>query len=856
MPARATLRRAALAIVIAGAVVVIAYLRCRDRAPEVPTTPATMRGRARLEELRRQPPGSISGTVTAAGNPLASATVCARPRQEPAHPRCTVTDARGAYTIDALQPAAHVVWASAVGLAGGPWRGPAPDFDERVRVVAGKRTTGIDLVLLTGAVEVRGIVTDVRGNVIPAALIHVAPDSRSTPTFTTRSASDGSFVAWAIAGDIYVVTSADRYVDGESYGIAPAAKLEVVLMPESVLGGIVIEAGSRRPLDDATVEVYGSRARTDAGGKFRLTKLPPGRYKPTATSIGGYGEAAESLRLGLGESVEDLLIEVHPVAVVVGRVVISDGSTARPCPPDRGEVSLARYGSRAGYFARTTADGDILLEGVVPGSYQVTAACKGFLLQIPYPDLIVKDSDVEDLVWKVFPGARVAGHVVSRSGAPIADAAVNLTSSNSVTFAAASSAADGSFAAEGLAPGKTDVVASAAGFVRNSTPSSVVASLDSVAHLELVLDSGGSIAGDVVDEAGAPASLAVDARGADGGGFSWANAGGSFTIEALPPGAYDVSARTSWGDPPRGPLAVKAIVEAGKTTRVRLIAETSSGEITGTVSDPAGAPIPDAYVVAAREDESQPDEPSSRTREAWHDPPVLTALDGSFRITGLPRGRFSIRAYRQGGGEAVVEHVATGERARLTLRPTGVLAGVVVASDAASIDDVTISAIDRVHDISRDERLYRTRGRFALRDLPAGTYRVSVDGDPRSTITVTLAEGQHRDDLWLVAQPRFTIRGRLVSADGRPIHGWKVEAPRLERSETTPSGGRLVVTSSEFAITGPDGRFLIRDMPSGPTTISAGDVSRDADAKLAVIRELTLQDTTDVDLGDVVVTAP
>jgi hypothetical protein len=772
---------------------------------------------------------------------------------------CSTTDDRGAYAFDKLQPAAYVVWASAPQLAGGHWHGPAPSFDDRLWLAAGEHRTGIDLVLLAGAVQVRGAVRDVRGHAIAEAVIHVGGDSHSPPMSTTRTGADGAFVAWAMPGDIYVAASADHYVDGEAHGTAPTDQLEIVLTPEAVLGGIVVEAGTHRPLEDATAAVNGTTTRTDAGGRFQVAKLPPGRYKPTATSVGGYGETAESVLLGLGQTIDDLVIEIYPVAVVAGRVAIDDGPGRRTCPPDQGEVSLIRYGSNAFYRARTMADGDILLEGVVPGSYQVIAACDRFLSQVPYPDLIVGNSDVDDLVWKVYPGARVAGHVVSRRGAPIAGAAINLVAGNGATFANATSGTDGAFVADGLAPGATQLFAYAAGYPRPSAPGSVIAALGVTATVELVLASGGSITGEVVDEAGNPAAaVVVEARGPDSG-TEWSDAHGHFTISALPPGGYDVRVRSSWGEPPHQPDAhpATAIVTTDTVTHIRLIAEATPGTITGTVSDAANTPISDAYVTAAREDATagEPGTSGYLSRGAWHDPPVLTALDGSFRLTGLPRGRFALRAYREGGPEAIVENVNVGDRARLIIRPTGVLAGVVAPSSAAtSIDDITIAATEKAREVSREERLYHTGGRFALRDLLAGTYRITVDGDPRSAITVNLAEGERRLDLRLVAQPRFTIRGRLVSTDGKPLAGWTVEAPRLERNETT-DGRTLVVSTSEVALTMPDGRFLLHNLPSGPTSISAGPSSRDTDAPLTQLRELTLAGATEVDVGDLSMTA-
>jgi hypothetical protein len=620
-----------------------------------------------------------------------------------------------------------------------------------------------------------------------------------------------------------------------------------------------VEADTRRPLDDATVDVNGTATRTDGGGRFRVEKLPPGRYKPTATSVGGYGETAESVLLRLGQTNDDLVIEVYPVAVVAGRVIIDEAAGARPCPPDQGEVSLDRYGSTAFYRARTTTGGDILLEGVVPGSYRVTAACHRFLSQVPYPDLLVGNSDIDELVWTVRPGARVAGHVVSRTGAPIADAVVNLMSGNGASFANATSGADGGFIADGLAPGATQVFAYGAGYTRATAPATVIAAIGTTATVDLVLTTGGAITGEVVDEAGNPVpAVVIEARGPDTGSER-SDALGRFTITALSAGSYEVSVSSPWGERSRLPDGhpVSAVVTTDHTTHVHLIAEATPGTISGTVSDVASTPINDAYVTAAREDDDAAGAgtPGYLARGIWRDPPVLTALDGSFRLTGLPRGRYAIRAYREGGPDTIVEHVNLGDRPHLTIRPSGVLAGVVAPSGAATpIDDITIAATDRTREVSREERIYHTGGRFALRDLPAGTYRLTVDGDPRSAITVSLAEGERRDDLRLVVQPRFTIRGRLVSPEGKPLAGWHVEAPRLERSETS-EGRTLVVSTPEIAITTADGRFLLHNLPSGPTTISAGSPVRDPDAPLTQLREITLQGSTDVDLGNVPMTA-
>jgi len=225
----------------------------------------------------------------------------------------------------------------------------------------------------------------------------------------------------------------------------------------------------------------------------------------------------------------------------------------------------------------------------------------------------------------------------------------------------------------------------------------------------------------------------------------------------------------------RGRAIAGAVIHVGVDARSPPMSTTHTG--------PDGAFV--AWACPATSTAPDAGKPGYLARGSWHDPPVLTALDGNFRLTGLPRGRFTLRAYREGGPDAVVEHISLGDRAHLTIRPTGILAGIVAPSSAAtSIDDITIAAIDRARDVSREERIYHTGGRFALRDLPAGTYHLTVDGDPRSAVTVTLAEGERRADLRLVAQPRFTIRGRLVAADRTPLAGWR--SRRLAWSATRP----------------------------------------------------------------------
>ena len=63
-------------------------------------------------------------------------------------------------------------------------------------------------------------------------------------------------------------------------------------------------------------------------------------------------------------------------------------------------------------------------------------------------------------------------------------------------------------------------------------------------------------------------------------------------------------------------------------------------------------------------------------------------------------------------------------------------------------------------------------GRFALRDLPAGTYRVQVGGQDylrKPPQPLPLAEGQAVTDFVLEISPVQVLSGRLLAPDGTPV---------------------------------------------------------------------------------------
>jgi hypothetical protein len=312
---------------------------------------------------------------------------------------------------------------------------------------------------------------------------------------------------------------------------------------------------------------------------------------------------------------------------------------------------------------------------------------------------------------------------------------------------------------------------------------------------------------------------------------------GSFVIEGLRPGSYRVTAsRQLWGEELRNPgngdddvQGTRVNVRAGAATPVKLVVERLAGRITGTVSR-GGAPVTDAFVDAERESESAATAEGDvrrRIRWGWTRQPVLTDADGRFTLSRLAPGKYLVRAFRKGGGEAVAEHVAVGTAVALVIRPTGVLSGTVALAGQPPPERFRVRVLDHEQGIEVGESFWRTGGTWALHELPAGHFEIHAtarEGEGRAE--ASLAEGQSQDGIRLTLSPRATLRGQVVALDtGKPLPSMRVTA-RL------PSGSGVIFFQSDSGgerknITDAEGRFQLDDAPVGRVVISVMPVQID-----------------------------
>ncbi|MCY1012389.1 carboxypeptidase regulatory-like domain-containing protein [Nannocystis pusilla] len=791
---------------------------------------------------RKLAKAAIAGTVRDdKGQPIAGAQVCAiaasglLDARDTFTPPCAASERDGHYRIEGLWAVRHSVSASAPGHVPAFYtRDDQPANLDMVDLAAGGEALGVDITLRGGGVEIVGVVKDLSGGAVEGAIVSAGGVWAGTGMAFTTSAAEGTFSLWIAPGQPQVFARADGYAPGSDRGAAPGHRFELFLTPESVLVGKVVRAGDGSPVEGAKVTAErgdtffgggGGLSITDAGGNFRIAQLSPGAYKPSVTADDAFGMAAEQVVLGLGETSEAIVIEAHPATTVAGAVVVTPGGAS--CP--QGHVSLQGAGERE-FGAEIEADGRVRIPGVLAGSYEVTVRCEGFVSAEKYAPVTVADAPIEDLRWDVAPGRAIRGTVTTAKGEPAAGISVmarikgepGQAPPRASGPAFVDSDGQGRFALAGLLPGKYEVRAFSKGANRPTPDKPIEVILPEGQDLEDIrveLPASGQLRGKVRDVHGNPVGRAqVSLQGPGRRSSAMTGDDGSFHVPEAAAGEYRVSA-TRDGIKLRAPgtgdddvQGAKVTVEADAVATVKLVVETGNGKIVGVVRDEGGAGVSDAFVEATRESESARGPGGAPPRYfALNDRPHLTDAEGRFAVEELFPGKYTVRAFRRGGGETTVEHVALGAEVTLTIEPTGRLAGTVAVKGGAAPQEFSATLSDAKTGYQRTDRFFRTGGAWSFAELPAGDYKLSVSAPEGTQDTeVSLGSGEERAGVRVELAAKVKLRGTVVDLEGAPVVGAAVRVSQ---------GRGFTVDDRDVPRTDAQGRFAVEGAPVGLVTL-------------------------------------
>ena len=500
-----------------------------------------------------------------------------------------------------------------------------------------------------------GQVRDPEGEAVADATVMVRRAGVPGTAHTTRTNSDGRYGfidlpagKWRLdAAAKGLLSPGPEQVRAIAIETDDETSLEVnlTLRREAQVSGRVIAGDkglSNVPIDvhyQASVGIAGKLApylsrragATDAEGRFSLA-VAPGRFVLVVRDRALGERKSEAIRLADGAQRSGLRIDFSPGGRVEGKVQSSAGQTVRAT------LVLSGAGLERPRHTETDARGHFALKGVPSGTYTLAASAAGF--QGAKTQLSVRPNAVTTHDFLLVEQRGITGKVIDDDDKPVARARVVLNWGAAEVTVYCDDAGNFRWRRDGV-PAET---VRAMAFSTSHSPSAWV-SAGSEGILTLRVSKGGFITGRVVGPDGDgvfPAAVAVAAmdvappnpyKATDLKSTRIGNREGTFRLGPLRPGRYSLRGESRKHSPG---LVTDILVSADHTTANIEIRLTRGGVIRGVVRDAANTPIGGARVTLWLPNAVMP-------------PRIAQAdADGIYAITGLPKGRFSLRVQQQG----------------------------------------------------------------------------------------------------------------------------------------------------------------------------------------------------------------
>ncbi len=515
------------------------------------------------------------------------------------------------------------------------------------------------------------------------------------------------------------------------------ALVEPLALPGGAASGRVIDRSTGEGVAGAELTFLPRGAdggaitvRSGPAGEFELAPPAPGRFLLSAVSAPGFLPYAPELqhstvhvRLARDLAVRGITVFLSPAAEYRGRVVDERGAPVagakvRLLGTPAGEQAIEGLETewttdRDGAFRFHAAD-DAVLEAV-RGNARGWARLDGDAAITRKLTIRIGEAPARD--------ATIAGHVVDEAGAPLADVLVRAdpedpdrrrTEVRATAFAV--TGADGAFVLEGLDRGSYHVSAAAEG----RAPAGRGGVAGGAREISLVLGAGLPLAGVVATDDGVrvPAyTLLVHVRHGARRELVLARSivepAGRFEVRVAP-GDYElIAAAAGWA--PSAPVTAAAgttdatlVVTAGAALRGRVVAAAS------------GRGIPYARIVREALGGGASAQPSN--------PGTVTRADGSFELTGLPPGPFSISVAAAGYHPRIEAGLTATEGAQLG--PLAIALAALADGEQPALELVGIgAALGATEDGLRVQSVFPGSGAAAA-GIAAGDLVIAIDGVP------------------------------------------------------------------------------------------------------------------------------